>query len=52
MRPLLRRVATLEADAHPFLTIGEMIDFINGEPLPVGKVSDPAIIRALEELPV
>lgn len=50
MRGFYRRLNALERRGE-FVTLGEMLDHLNGEPLPVGRPLDPAILSGLEALP-
>lgn len=50
MRSLNRRLCALEGE-RAFLTIGELLDNLDGVPLPADKGVSPITLRALEALP-
>ena len=50
MGNLDRRVSALEGSGR-YVTLGEMLDHLAGEPLPSGRALDPAIVSALDALP-
>ena len=50
MRALARRLDALETDGR-LAPIGEVLDYLRGEPIPNDKSIDPALIAALDALP-
>lgn len=47
---LKRRLDALD-DRRAFVTIGELLDHLDGAPLPAGRRIDPALTDALAALP-
>lgn len=50
MRALRKRLDALDSGRR-FLKVGDLLDFLNGEPLPEGLRIDPDLARTLAELP-
>lgn len=48
---LNRRLSAMEADKRPYLTIGELLDRLGDKPVDDGRVADPRIAAALDQIP-